>query len=161
MIYLISFKKNFMLRILFGTFVLLHGLLHFMGFAKAFHYGNITGITRAISKTAGVLWLVTAMLFVLAILLFFLRNEGWWMIALPAVVMSQCLIIDNWQDARFGTIANLVIFVSCLLSFGSWKFERRFQKDIVENLNALPDSAGFFVMEKDLQSLPRYLRRKT
>ncbi len=44
-----------MIRILFSILLLGHGLIHFMGFAKAFNYGNITQLTKEISKPAGML----------------------------------------------------------------------------------------------------------
>jgi hypothetical protein len=38
-----------------------------------------------------------------------LKQHWWWAAGLLAVVISQALIIMNWQDAKFGTIANIII----------------------------------------------------
>ncbi len=46
--------------------IFLHGLIHLMGFAKAFQYGQITQLTKDISKPAGALWLLAALLFVVS-----------------------------------------------------------------------------------------------
>lgn len=56
-------KLNKVMKILFTIVMLLHGLIHVMGFAKAFHYGNDTILTKNISKPQGVIWLVTATFF--------------------------------------------------------------------------------------------------
>jgi len=64
-----------MIKYLFAFLVLMHGLIHFMGFAKAFGYGNIQQLTKEISKPAGVFWLVTAILFTAAVVMFLLKKD--------------------------------------------------------------------------------------
>lgn len=151
-----------MLRILFFLQVALHGAIHLMGFAKAFRFGNIPQLTREIPKPAGVLWLMTALLFIVAGLLFLLKKENWWMMALPAVVLSQALISTNWQDAKFGTVANAVVLVVCVLSIGSWHFARLYRHDVTERKSNVSEPANDLLTEKDLQHLPlavqNYLR---
>ena len=39
-----------MLRYIFLFVLFVHGLIHVMGFMKAYNYGNITQLTKAISK---------------------------------------------------------------------------------------------------------------
>jgi hypothetical protein len=150
-----------MLRLLFFFIVVVHGLIHFMGFAKAFHYGNITQLTRDISKPAGIIWMITAFLFVAAGLLFLLKKESWWMIALPTALLSQVLIMMAWEDAKFGTIANVIVLVVCILSIGIWRFERIYRQDVAENTRLI-SAPGDILTEKDMQHLPppvqRYLR---
>ena len=98
-----------MLKYFFAFIMLIHGLIHFMGFAKAYNYGNITQLTKYISKPVGLLWLITAILFIVAVLLFLLKKESWPYIAIIAAVVSQILIITVWKDAKFGTIVNIII----------------------------------------------------
>ncbi len=38
--------------------LLLHGLIHLMGFAKAFGYAELPQLTQSISREWGVLWLL-------------------------------------------------------------------------------------------------------
>ncbi len=98
-----------MLRYIFIIVVCVHGLIHFMGFAKAFGYGDMKNLSMEISKPVGALWMTTAFLFIIVTILLFLKNSNWWMLAIPAVILSQIVIIMSWQDAKFGTIANIVI----------------------------------------------------
>ena len=108
------------MRYAFAFLLLAHGLIHLMGFAKAFKYAEITQLTQPISRTAGVFWLLAAVLFLVATALFFLQKDNWWMFALPAVLLSQGLIFTSWQDAKFGTIANVLIVVG---RFVLWYFQ--------------------------------------
>ncbi|HEX4956531.1 MAG TPA: hypothetical protein VFV46_00015, partial [Lacibacter sp.] len=115
-----------MLKYLFLFFMFTHGLIHFMGFAKAYGYGDMKQLTQPISKLTGSLWMFTAFLFITSAVLFLLNKESWMWIALPAVVISQVLIIMVWKDAKWGTIANFLILIVALLSFTTWRFEQQF-----------------------------------
>ncbi len=42
-----------MIKYFFAAIILIHGLIHCMGFAKAFGYGNITQLSKDISKPSG------------------------------------------------------------------------------------------------------------
>lgn len=103
-----------MLRYLIALIILMHGLIHFMGFAKAFGYGNITQITKEVPKTEGVFWLLTAFIFIIASILFLLKKDTWIITSIIAVVISQILIILAWKDAKFGTIANIIILITAI-----------------------------------------------
>lgn len=56
-----------MLRIFLLAVILFHGLIHLIGFAKAFHYAKIDPLTQDISNPMGILWLVTALLFLVVL----------------------------------------------------------------------------------------------
>jgi len=82
-----------------------------MGFAKAFDFAELEQLKQPISKVQGLMWLAATVFFLTTIVIYLLRKEWWWMIALVAVVISQIVISFSWQDAKFGTIANLIILV--------------------------------------------------
>jgi hypothetical protein len=145
-----------MLRFLLAGIVLLHGLIHFMGFAKAFGYGNITQLTKEISKPAGVLWLITAFLFIVAAILLVLKKELWWIPGVIAVISSQILIFIVWQDAKYGTIANVIVLVAVILSYGAWQFEKKYEEDTAMGLQRTSAVAATDLLTKaDVQALPQ------
>jgi len=148
-----------MIRILFSIFILGHGLIHFMGFAKAFNYGNITQIAKEISKVSGTLWLMTAFLFITSTFLFLLKKDAWLAFGLLAVIISQILIFAVWQDAKFGTIANVIILGVIVLNWGSYQFEKGYQKDAKENLRRTNMLKTDLITESDLVSLPEPVQR--
>ncbi len=151
-----------MLKIIFSAIVLIHGLIHLMGFAKAFEYGNITQLNRAISKPMGLLWLSTALLFVAAITLLWSKNEAWLALALAAALLSQVLIFTSWNDAKFGTIANVLVLVAVGLNWGSLRFENAWRQDVLDNLALSRPLTTEMLTENELTPLPapvqRYLR---
>ena len=116
------------MRIALLIFVLLHGIIHLFGFMKAFGLSEMQQLTQAISKPAGVAWLLAFVLFVLAGILFAFKNSYWWLFGFIAVVISQLLIIYFWQDAKFGTIANVIILIATVSGFGTWNYYNNYQK---------------------------------
>lgn len=147
------------MRILFSIILLGHGLIHFMGFAKAFNNGSITQISKEISKPTGVLWLLTAFLFIAATILFLVKKDAWMFVGLAAAIISQILIFTVWKDAKFGTIANIIILVAAVLSYGSYHFEKSYQKDVKENLQSTNMLKTDLLTETDLQTLPEPVQR--
>jgi hypothetical protein len=145
-----------------AIFVALHGLIHFMGFFKAFRLAEISELTKPISKSAGILWLIAGILFISVATFLFLGKDWWWMAAIPAIILSQALIIQAWQDARFGTIANVIIAIAATLAFGSWNFHRTFESDYHEGLARTSKLPTSILTEADIQHLPdpvqRYIR---
>lgn len=106
-----------MLKFIFAFLILMHGLIHLMGFAKAFNYGKESPLSTEISKLAGAFWLLTTLLFCAATILFLVRKEEWWIIALSGVLFSQLLIFTAWQDAKFGSIANLIVLLFMIIIY--------------------------------------------
>lgn len=150
------------MKIIFIMIMITHGLIHFMGFSKAFEYGNITQLTREISRPMGLLWSATGLLFIVTTILLLLKTEEWWIFGLIAVIISQLLILTAWHDAVFGTIANVIIAVAAILSWGTTSFENSFQNDVKENLRRTNSISTEILTDSDLKAIPepvqRYLR---
>ena len=100
----------------FTALLVLHGAIHLLGFAKAFGLADISQLTGHMSRPLGALWLIAALTFFLAAWLFSQKSADWSIAALPAVMLSQTLIMTCWADAKFGTIANLIVVVPMVLS---------------------------------------------
>lgn len=143
-----------MLRYLFAFIILIHGLIHFMGFAKAFSYGNLRQLTKNISKPAGILWLVAAILFIIASIFFLLKKESWPVIAFIAIIISQVLIITIWKDAKWGTFANIIIFVVALVASGNYFFNQSVNKEISQIFNFETTDNGEIITKEMTESLP-------
>lgn len=150
------------IKYIFAFIIALHGLVHFMGFAKAFSYGNMVQLTKNISKPVGILWFATALMFVAAMILFLRDNQNWASLTIIAAIISQVLIISVWQDAKFGTIANVLALAVAISGWASLNFEGQFKTDVSTHLkrtNTLPIA---FLTDADIQHLPqpvqKYLR---
>lgn len=150
------------MKTILAIIIAIHGLIHFMGFIKAFRLAEISQLNKSISQSAGILWLIAGILFISVALLIFLGKDWWWIAAVPAIILSQVLIISVWQDARFGTIANVIIAIAAILAFGSWNFHRGFEKDYHEGLARTGSLSTSILTEADIQHMPapvqRYIR---
>jgi presenilin-like A22 family membrane protease len=91
-----------------------------MGFGKAFGYGDMKQLAIPVSKPIGVCWMVAAFMFIVTIVLFLLKKDYWWMIGLVAAIISQFVIILSWNDAKFGTIANVILLMLIVIN---WKYQ--------------------------------------
>jgi hypothetical protein len=112
-----------MLKSLFAFVTIAHGLIHLLGFVKSYKLADVSQLSQEISKPAGLLWLLTSLLFIAAMSIYLFNRNWWWMIAAAALVLSQVLIVMFWQDARFGTIANIIILMVVVAGYGTWSFE--------------------------------------
>ncbi len=119
-----------MIRILFLVTIGLHGLIHLMGLVKAFNFAEIKELTLNVSKFSGLIWGIAFLLFFVALVQNLTKNGHWWLFALIAVFISQLLIIFYWQDAKFGTIPNILIIIVALLSFAEYGFDRNISTEI-------------------------------
>lgn len=99
------------MKVVLIILLILHGAIHVMGFVKAFDIVPIKQLNQPISKPFGILWLAVCLLCFIAALLMLVKADEWWPVGLAATVMSQILVIRFWKDAKFGTIANMVIAV--------------------------------------------------
>jgi hypothetical protein len=124
-----------MWRTLFTIFLILHGLIHLMGFSKAFHFAEISQLTQPISKPSGLLWLLATMLLIMTAIAFALQKDWWWQVSFVAILVSQVAIFTSWQNARFGTIANIILLFITIISFLGWSFFRSYERDLRQNNN--------------------------
>jgi hypothetical protein len=139
--------------------MIIHGFIHFMGFAKAFHYADMKQLTIPVSKPLGMVWLLTGVLFACTAVLFILRKEHWWVLAFSTIILSQIVIITSWKDAKFGTIANLLILIGAMLIWGNSRFENTYRKDVKQCLaKGIADPVEILV-ERDIQHLPQPVQR--
>lgn len=151
-----------MLRSLFLFLLTIHGLIHLLGFLKAFQLTDISQLNKAISRPEGLLWLLATLVFLAAAVLYLGGNDAWPVIALGAIVLSQLLIFFSWQDAKFGTVANVIILLVAIPALGARQFEHSFRRDVREGLQRTNELKEELLTEKDLEPLPepvqRYLR---
>ena len=146
------------LRLLLVILLILHGLIHLMGFAKSYKLAELPQLTQAIPRLLGIPWLCTALLLLASAVMFIVGRDIWWIPASAALMLSQVLIILAWSDAKFGTVVNVMLLVFVLLGYGAWSF-----RSLVEaNRTALLSGVGNeqrIVTEESVASLPPVIRK--
>ena len=108
------------LPLLFTGLLIAHGLIHLMGVVKAYDPGRIGQLSQPVPKPVGWLWLFAAALFLFTAIVLITRQPWWWAPGASAVLLSQGLIIVHWQDAKWGTLANLLLLIVIVLGYGGW-----------------------------------------
>ncbi|MFZ6052466.1 DUF6544 family protein [Halocola ammonii] len=119
-----------MLKFAFLFLLLIHGGIHLLGFFKAQGLARISEISLEIPRSIGWLWLIASLLFFLTALVYLLKWPMWWTVAIAAVILSQVLIIFSWQDAKFGTVLNLIFALIIAVGIGQWNFHKRAQSEV-------------------------------
>jgi uncharacterized protein DUF6544 len=138
----------------------LHGLIHLMGFAKAFGYAALPQLTQPISRESGVLWLLAGVLIVATAVILATGARTYWIVGGLALLVSQLVIITAWRDAWAGTVVNAVLLVVVahgLLTEGPWSFHAQYLRDVDAGLSRAVDAP--LVAETDLAPLPEPVRR--
>ena len=143
--------------------LLVHGLIHLIGPAKAFGYAAVPQLTQPISRGSGLVWLAAALLLITTAALLAAGARTYWIAGALGLLLSQAAIFSAWGDARAGTVANvlvLIIVVFGWLTEGPRSFHARYLRDARVGLQRMVPSPP--VTEADLARLPdpikRYLR---
>lgn len=147
------------MRVAFIAFLGIHGLIHIFGFTDAFGLYDFKEISGVISKPLGILWLLAALLFISTLVLYSAKVNYWWLIAFIAVVISQILIIWFWKDAKFGTLANIVILIVSIIGYQTWNFENRYKADVIESIERDKHIENEILTKEDIQHLPALVQQ--
>jgi hypothetical protein len=146
------------MRIVLIILIGIHGIIHFFGFLKAFEILEFNEISQPISKTLGIFWLLTFLLFAIALILILVHSEFWWLSGFLAVIISQVLIFSYWGDAKFGTIANIFILMAVLIGYSSFNFKEKIKGEIITLFENSQLKTQDIVTEKSLLDLPPIVR---
>src|SRR4051812_6553306 len=103
----------------FAILLVVHGLIHLLGFVKAFKLADLPQLVQPIPPVFGTLWLVAAILFPSAAIAMFVWPRWWWAIAACAVAVSMLVMVPSWADAKFGVFANAIVLVAVVSGFFS------------------------------------------
>jgi len=142
------------MRLVLLFIVVIHGLIHLLGFAKAFNLAVVNELTQPISRSYGVFWLQAALLFLIVAAGILIKKDWWWMLAIISVLLSQFLIIGQWHDAKFGTFLNLIILLAAIAAMADWNFYRSYRVDVHEALSQVVPDEKDLMTTADLSTLP-------
>ena len=151
-------------RWIVGLVLVAHGFIHFLGTAKGLRWADVTQLVEPISTTLGVAWLTAAVVMIATGALLLARVRWWWVVGAMAAVVSQSVILSSWNDAKAGTIVNVLLLVAVVYGFASQgpngahaTYRRRARGVLSERQSA------DLVTESDLEGLPpsvaAYVRR--
>ena len=143
------------MKIFLFIVLVMHGIIHLVGFIKAFDLIELSHLTKTISKPLGVLWLITSILFFICMFALWMDYPWWWMLTLVSVILSQVIIVFDWNEAGFGTIANAIIFSGALVGFGQWSFDRETDQRVGELMEQTQPTEQL----QDVETLPEPVKK--
>jgi hypothetical protein len=151
------------MKVAFTILLLVHGLIHSMGFLKAFDLARLPQLRLPISRPLGILWLVAGLAMLGTAVALYAWPRGSWVIGAVALVASQAAIMPSWADAKWGTAANVFVLLGSAWGFlaaGPLSLRAEFEDEVARGLGRSTRQAR--VSEQDLAALPppvqRYLR---
>lgn len=151
------------MKLAFALLVVVHGLIHLMGPAKAFGFAELQQLTIPISRPVALLWLLAAALLIATATALYAWPRWWWVAGIAAVAISQAVIVTSWTDAKYGTIANGILLVGVVFGFlsgGPLSFRAEYDRAAGRELRRAADRS--VITEADIAHLPavvqHYLR---
>ena len=148
-----------MMKVIVSFILIIHGLIHLMGFMKAFELAEISQLKQSISKPVGIFWLLATVLIFGVAIFYVLDKKWWWVPALIAIIISQSLIILSWQDAKFGTIPNIIILIAVIVGFGVWNFNIQVDGEINNILTQNQVTENTIVKEQMISNMPSIVQK--
>lgn len=108
-----------MFKWLYLVIIFIHGLIHLMG---GFNELGLAKIKELSGKTLlsvsgnmqtilGVTWFIAVAMFLISAFALITNQQWWKSITIASVIISQVLILIWWPDAKWGTIANILIII--------------------------------------------------
>jgi asparagine N-glycosylation enzyme membrane subunit Stt3 len=111
-----------------AALLIVHGLIHAMGFAGAWNLAEFQGASRTptnfvttapgsgATKALGLVWLVALVAFLLAAALLLNDSAAWRPAALVAAAISMVPVALWWQNAPMGAVANAIVLIAVVVA---------------------------------------------
>jgi hypothetical protein len=154
------------MKYIFAILIILHALLHLLGFVKEFKLAQVSqisgdtllGLSDTAKRITGAVWLVACLSFLVTAGQYLRGNDSWWLWAVVSIILSQALIILYWHDAKAGTIANIIILAVATFGYGQYSFNRMVDTE-ADKIITTSHSAQKVVTEEMIQALPAPVQR--
>lgn len=142
------------MQTIFLILVLLHGVIHLLGFGKGIGLISDKTLSLPISISMGVIWLLAAVMLWVFAYAYYSDYTYAWAFGLIAVLCSQILVFAFWKDAKWGTIPNILILIVTVLLYGQYQFQQLVRTETIKlwNQNSPRDKINF--TDQDIGNLP-------
>ena len=145
---------------LFAAMLGIHAFIHLLGTAKGFGWAEIPQLPHPVTRSAAVLWFLAAMLCGGAVVTLFATPRIWWMVGAIALVVSQGAIATSWIDAKFGTVANVILLTGVVIGYlhdGPRSFNASYARNVASVL--APPGRSEVLADADLVKLPTIVQQ--
>ena len=153
------------MKLAFAILISLHGLIHLLGIWKGFHPSatflpgeTIVALSRSFSLLTKVMFATGCAGFLVAAAGVLFGAQWWWKPAIITIILSQVLIVLFWKEAKWGTIANVLILLPSVVAFATQKFETGVNRE-VDSLLSAPPAAHYKITSDHLAKLPASVQK--
>lgn len=115
-----------MLQLVLVVLLVVHGMIHFTGMMRTILPPHAPTFKTYLNQSLGIEWALAGVLFIVSGVLLGTDHDRWWIVASTALVFSQVLIFFNWHDARFGTVANVILAIAVYFGAMIRDFQARY-----------------------------------
>ena len=143
----------------FYLLLFLHGAIHLLGFVKGFEIREVSALNLPISRVAAIIWLICFLGFTTYGILGLKGATYAWIFGLFAVLLSEALIIGAWSDAKYGTLANVLILTVALVGAGHYVFNERWKASMAEVALVNTGQTAEVVHKSDILTLPEPVQK--
>ena len=102
---------------------------------------------------------MTFIFFIITVFFNLIHSDYWWLIGFLAVIASQVLIFNYWSDAKFGTIANLIILLALILSYSSFNFKSKIVKEREKLFESSQSVSEKVITKETISELPSIIQK--
>lgn len=147
------------MKVLLIILFLIHGCIHFMGFAKAFYPSSNFSATQFVSRPLGLAWLAVGLLCITTALLLLLKREWWPVLGILTVILSQVLIVIYWKDAKYASIVNSILLLISISGYGNYRFDQMIHKESQNILGTIDLNTTVLQTKDDVGHLPTVVQK--
>lgn len=137
----------------------IHGIIHLLGFLKAFNLREFDGISQTISEPFGIMWLLACILLSISSFLILINSNYWWITGVIGVILSQFLILNYWSDTKFGTIVNIIVLAAILLAYSAFMFKKKVNSEVVKMFENSIGTEKNILTKQMIQNLPTIVQK--
>jgi hypothetical protein len=150
-----------MIRTILSFAIAFHGIVHLLGFVKEWNLGRVGKFTEhasihfshSTSKVIGTLWVVACVLLLMSAFGYFSRKDWFWIVGVAGLIISQALIIIYWQDAKWGTVINVMLLIALIFSLAQISFKKKVKNEIGTLLQSTTADQSI-ISEEAVSTLP-------
>jgi len=134
--------------------LLIHAFIHILGFIKAFFKDKLKELKLQISKTFGIIWLISSILLFIYAIIFISDHQHSWVIGFIAIIVSQILIFRFWKDSKYGSFINLLILLLIFYSYSTYEFNKLTNYETSIILSKIPSTVIKNTYSENIKNLP-------
>ncbi len=151
---------------LVSVLFVIHGLFHLLGVVHWWGLADLPMSGRtllpadwAFDQVFGLLWLVVTLALVVAAARRVLGRESWWVAGAAGLLLSQVLIVIQWDDAGVGTVPNVLLALVVVVGAGTARFHDAGRVQARQLLASASPAAVSELRPEDVTHLPAPVQR--